>query len=188
MNLFSPSPRRKHPRWYITAIPAFASLAFLVGVACSGGSDENSLSLLPSWIGHFIFVDVAAAKGEGIPFYFADSRAVSVGQLRSGDLEAFGFHFDDIDNMVRALPQKPKRGHYYFVEGDLDHDFLRAEFDANGYQEDEYRGYELWERIAFVEDRYATIGPIGLSGPAAEDVGNDNVRELLRDLEKEDEA
>jgi hypothetical protein len=92
-----------------------------------------------------------------------------------------GVVIDDVD--VLAITGKQGRDQTLFLEGEFDFDHIRGVLDDADYEDDDYRGYELWRGrgigggydIALLEDDGYVI--MGLMSGAAEDV----LRSLGRD-------
>ena len=168
----------------LAALLLILVLAALV-VSC-GSSRESALDLIPDDAWYMKTWDVEGVLGRDFPSDEAD-RFEDYLDRTFGYLD---FFLDDVESIVYV------RGHggtMWVLEGNHDLDQLRYELEDLNYEDDEYRGYEVWqekdgtESLALLQEgRYVIIG-VGDDEPV-----NNVLRSLRRDrgflLDEEDNA
>ena len=167
------------------------ALALVVGLAvpaCGGisalspnsSASSGGLGLAPDSVDMVSVVDVGEVLQGDVP-EMAGDIVPGIEAWLEVRVDATGVVIDDVD--VLAITGKQGRDQTLFLEGDFDFDHIRGVLDDADYEDDDYRGYELWRGrgigggydIALLEDDGYVI--MGMMSGAAEDV----LRSLGRD-------
>ena len=167
------------------------ALALVVGLAvpaCGGisalspnsSASSGVLGLAPDSVDMVSVVDVGEVLQGDVP-EMAGDIVPGIEAWLEVRVDETGVVIDDVD--VLAITGKQGRDQTLFLEGEFDFDHIRGVLDDADYEDDDYRGYELWRGrgigggydIALLEDDGYVI--MGLMSGAAEDV----LRSLGRD-------
>ena len=131
---------------------------------------RDAFGLLPNDAQEFAVIDVAQVLAGDAPSDFRDRFE----DRWSDPLLESGVEIDDVSVMVMW---DVEGSDLVIVQGDMDFNEVREELDAAGFEEDEYRGFELWEggrtslasSVALMEDGgYVVLG--SGTGEMAKDV------------------
>ena len=168
-------------------LAALLLLLVLTGLVVRCGSSRGSaLDLIPDGAHYVKIWDFEGILGKDFPSDEAD-RFEDYLDRNFGYLD---FLLDDVETIVYV---EGRGGTMWVLEGNHDLEQIRYELEDLDYEDDEYRGYEVWqeedgtESLALLgEGRYVLIG-VGDDDPV-----NDVLRSLRRDggflLDEEDNA
>ena len=130
--------------------PACASIALAFTLAlltvCGGsGGSEGPLDVLPSDTSDVAIYDLESINQNRHLQDFADERV----QDWDTSYGAIGILVDEVETVTLA---KSRGNGYVILEGDFDFEYIRDDLDDGDYDDDEFRGYEVWSggRVAAV--------------------------------------
>lgn len=124
-------------------------LLMAAGAACSGaegGLPDGPLGLVSDDATNVRVTNVERILRGDAP----DDLADDVEDGWEDNLEEIGVSIDDLTSIVTAYGQD---GRLIVLDGDIDFEQVRDDLDDNDYDDDEYKGYEMWEegRVGFVD-------------------------------------
>ena len=152
------------PRWSksLAAVFALAAVTLFAGVACGAVGQTGSggvLELVPDTVAGVQVFDVREILGGDAPSDFED--LLDFPQVLEG-LKKWGILGVDVRTLVVAASGSGEEVN--FLQGEFDFDGIREALDEAGREDEDYRGYELWEgypAVALLEDD----GHVILGGP-----------------------
>ena len=160
-------------RFSVTATIALTlSLLVMSTSAACDSSPGGALGLVPDDVSYIAVVDVESILAGDFPPDAEDSL-----EDAWEDLEELGIYLDDIATIVLSSGDK---GSFVVVEGDFNSDDIRDGMDDGEYEDDEYRGYELWTGGYGMEEWVVLLEDDGYLLMGREDV----IRDMLRTLDR----
>ena len=152
------------PRWSKLLVAAFALVAVTLfgGVACGAVGQTGSggvLELVPDTVAAVQVFDVREILGGDAPSDFED--LLDFQQVLEG-LRKWGILRVDVRTL--AVAESGSGEEVNFLQGEFDFDVIREVLDEAGREDEDYRGYELWEgypALALLEDD----GHVIMGGP-----------------------
>ena len=165
----------------LASIIALAAVVASVALACGGSSDSSSsagsvssstsgvLGLVPDSVGTVRVMDVGEILQGNAP-------EMADGMVRDFEDELDGAGISIYDVSVLAFVEEDGDGYAMLLGGEFDFDDIRDALDDAGYDDDDYREYELWEGrgvgggydVALLEDDGYVI--MGMASGAVQDV------------------
>ena len=127
-----PEPEAPATEEVVAAMPT-ATPTMAAGAA---GPDSDILGLVPESAGRLEMYDVSAISRRDVPGSFRDEFE-----------DAWDDRLDESGIDLYALETLVSSGDddWYIVRGQIDFELVRDELADSGYEDDTYRGYELWE-------------------------------------------
>ena len=149
--------------------------AFVQACATGGGGSAELagiLALVPADSENVVVYDLEQIRGEEAPRALRDE----VEDLSEYGLEEMGVLTDELTTLVVASGDD---WHLLVVEGDIDFVHVRDQLEDGDYDDDQYRGSELWEGAAWRHESVALLEDQGrmVIGDA------ETVKRVLRTLE-----
>jgi len=138
---------------HVISVVAVVILACLVSgtVGCAAGQERgvsrewgvtDMMKKTPENAAHLTFVNVKELRGDNDLEHLYEGWRDNLGHT----FDDYGIVADDVNLTAMGISLEGEGEGYYLINGDFDLRKVRDKLYSLGFDEDEYRGVELWER------------------------------------------